>query len=401
MTHRNKRDFAFFSIRCIYTVLIISIAMGMIYQYSKIHILYSIYIIMRVFLLIMIVINNLFRFIFNPRLHNDSIIIGAFVLWELYVSKANNLIVMPYFFLDVFIWPGLYITFKEYTKKEPIKEELYKPTKYAIAILLVLSLPLIYKHRLGMGNAGGVVFYVYYCITFIPLIIYTNYDRKKVTKLFIVIILITLLSTKRSGTIVAIIGFIIYIFSDLNVRNDIKNKMEKKFYYVISGVVLSICVLVANEFLQISVLNRIGKLKEDQGSARLYIWNYIGQSFQNSDIKKQFMGHGFQSVYYQLKPFGVERLAHNSFLEFLYDYGYIGLGIFVIWFILMIKKCVSLNKAKYENSSAFIIAIFISLFLASTSYYFEESVIINPIALFLGCVVGDEYRNKYEKRNMV
>lgn len=55
------------------------------------------------------------------------------------------------------------------------------------------------------------------------------------------------------------------------------------------------------------------------------------QAFNVSNLREKIWGHGFQSVYYRLRPGGFSRFSHNSYIEYLYDYGIIGLSLLVLF----------------------------------------------------------------------
>ena len=139
----------------------------------------------------------------------------------------------------------------------------------------------------------------------------------------------------------------------------------------------------------------------DQGSGREYIWAYVLNAFHQSETSVRYLGHGFQAVYYRLKPFGVDRLAHNSYLEFLYDYGYIGLSIFLVYLLGMVRKAIAAFKSRDYKTPIILYTLLICVVFGYTSYLFEESAIIVPIAIFWGCFDGERYKSKMLERKSV
>lgn len=95
-------------------------------------------------------------------------------------------------------------------------------------------------------------------------------------------------------------------------------------------------------------------------------------------------GHGFQAVYYRLKPYGVDRLAHNSFIEFLYDYGYVGLGIFFGFLATQLIGAIKAIQHKNLHAPEMLYSLLVAVVFGLSSYFFEESTIIVPIAAFGG-----------------
>lgn len=380
-----------------YFLVIFSTLSGMLYKFFSTGMLRKVYIGSRVLLLACLIFSIILELFTHHKLYKDGLLIGTFVIYELYISRIRGLLIWPDAFIDILIWPLTYLFFKNYTRRHQIPCELGKITQISMLFIFVLSIPLVLKHRAGSGDVGGVVFYVYYCITFLPMVLYTVKDYKVKNRLFIASILMLMLSTKRSGTIVAVIGYIIYLFNDVRVRNDIKNKVKKYQGYIL-GIALMVLIFIGlNSVFSFKIFERFKNLFSDQGSGREYIWSYVLRAFSSSEEKMKFFGHGFQAVYYRLKPFGVDRLAHNSFLEFLYDYGYVGISIFVLFYLSLFGKAIKAFRIKDEKIPAMLYTLLISIVFGYTSYFFEESTIIVPIAVYWGCFVGENRRRKEEQ----
>ena len=207
-------------------------------------------------------------------------------------------------------------------------------------LFFAISVLLIAKHRMGFGNAGGVVFPIYYCLTFLPIYLYLEDENRRKHVYFLIVIGLLMISTKRAGTVVAAASYIIYLFSNTRVSEAIKHK-KRKYRNYIFGLLVCFCgIIVLDSVISLEIIERLKGIVNDQGSGRTYIWSFVFKDFKKANESLRLFGHGYQAVYYQLKPFGVDRLAHNSFLELLYDYGYVGLSIFLLFFINMIKKCI-------------------------------------------------------------
>ena len=103
---------------------------------------------------------------------------------------------------------------------------------------------------------------------------------------------------------------------------------------------------------------------------------------------ERLFGHGFQSVYYSLRPGGFSRFAHNSYIEYLFDYGIIGLAILFVFVMSMIVFTVKLMNRKSKYTPVMGLLLVITIFLGMFSYFFEESNIIQPIAVSYGIILG-------------
>ena len=339
-----------------YSALIVNVILGMIFKFASLSILRKLVIISKVLVLATIIFSGLVDLIsfskFRFKILLDGILLIFFVIYEMYISKIRGLLIFPDAYLDILIWPLIYLLFRNFTERCDIPQEFGKLTEISMAFVLLLSIPLIIKHRAGLGDVGGVVFYVYYCVTFLPMALYAIENDKRKHRLLLLTILMLALSTKRSGTIVAVIGYAIYLFTNVSVRKDIKNKLIK-------------------------------------------YWKYILFSKSKGDLK--MFGHGFQAVYYRLKPYGVDRLAHNSFIEFLYDYGYVGLGIFFGFLATQLIGAIKAIQHKNLHAPEMLYSLLVAVVFGLSSYFFEESTIIVPIAAFWGCFAGTNSRSACKK----
>ena len=136
------------------------------------------------------------------------------------------------------------------------------------------------------------------------------------------------------------------------------------------------------------IFERFSRLSTDGGSGRDVIWNIVLQAYKESNFMERLFGHGFQSVYYSLRPGGFSRFAHNSYIEYLYDYGIIGLAILLVFVMSMIVFTVKLMNRKSKYTPVMGLLLVITIFLGMFSYFFEESNIIQPIAVSYGIILG-------------
>ena len=60
---------------------------------------------------------------------------------------------------------------------------------------------------------------------------------------------------------------------------------------------------------RIQILDRFARLGDDGGSGRDVIWLIVLNAYHSSGLVQRLFGHGFQSVYYILRPGGFYRFA--------------------------------------------------------------------------------------------
>ena len=102
------------------------------------------------------------------------------------------------------------------------------------------------------------------------------------------------------------------------------------------------------------------------------------------------------AVKYKINPYGLGWYAHNSFIETLYDFGIIGLGMLILFIVLLIKETITMNKQKSEFAPVLSSSIPSLLFYASASYFFEVGQTILIYAFIWGlCLAISETEVEY------
>jgi O-antigen ligase len=101
-------------------------------------------------------------------------------------------------------------------------------------------------------------------------------------------------------------------------------------------------------------------------SGRDQIWYTILDGFFDSNIYSQFMGHGTIGAYTYLIAHNAPQNAHNTWLEILFNFGIVGMFIFIYYYIVLIQICIKMKKSNYKWKS---IAIFLVLFNLLSTFY--------------------------------
>lgn len=265
-----------------------------------------------------------------------------------------------------------------------------KRTIYLIYMwLLVLSIPLIGIHLSGNGDRGSVIFSVYLCLTIVPLILQeTNYRNRYYPVLCSLVVIAA--TTKRTGMLAASLGFAVFYLTDGNSEKSIREKLERIVKILILGIIIIVTITtVMNEF-GIDILERFGELNSDGGSGRNYIWAKVLASFSSSDLIRKLFGHGINSVFQSVTIYGDVRIkAHNDFVETLYDYGYFGLLLLIVFVLILFKEWYYQFKEHTEQFAIYSLSMIITAFFAAFSYFFIESSIINYMAVYWGIVFAN------------
>lgn len=234
-----------------------------------------------------------------------------------------------------------------------------------ILIAIVYSLAIITGKKIE-GNV------VYYLLMFLPLtpIIKSNLLRKI---LYLLQGFVVLASNKRT----ALIAFVCYCLCSewMNNKNITgRKKAYKGIAYILIVIILYIAFPVICQKLNITVFNELeaSHIAEDGGSNRLFIYGQLWLAQKNSDLLHWVVGAGYNSVLLSKictdGVLGGNVSAHNDFLEVLYDYGIVGLAIYISFFINIIRKAIKMKKDKYKYAVSFIASILMVISISLTSH---------------------------------
>lgn len=106
-------------------------------------------------------------------------------------------------------------------------------------------------------------------------------------------------------------------------------------------------------------------------SSRDEIWSFVLLDFWDSDLWLQLFGHGVLGAYSLLTENDGPGNAHNTWIELLYNCGYLGIIVLIMYYIGVIRACYHMLKKNYEwkGISQFLVAFsLISTFYTVTFY---------------------------------
>lgn len=242
---------------------------------------------------------------------------------------------------------------------------------------------------------------VYYLLMFLPLIsmIKSNFLRKI---LYILQIITVLVSNKRT----ALIAFVVYWFSYewmINKKITGKKKVCKGIGYILIVIILYMAFPLITQKLNITVFNELelSHIAEDGGSNRLYIYGQLWMAQKNSSLLHWVIGSGYNSVLLSKictdGVLGEAVSAHNDFLEVLYDYGIVGLIVYISFFVCIIRKAIEMKRKQYRYAIPFSGSILLVIFISMTSHlviYLNYYAVM--FAFWALCLADYRYGNEYD-----
>lgn len=315
-----------------------------------------------------IIIND-FASIIKTKLNT---IVFTWFLWVI----IGCLIITPLNFIEnireIIFWPIIFLTYFSLAKTNV---HLIEKSVKLYSIIFISATPIfIYLSNtktiaLDKENILASINQIYYILLLLPWILLIKKDLFR-HLLFFSILLLCLLSAKRTAIIIIGISLITYILTNYKM-------VEHKLRYGI--IMISIITISISIFMQYKnsstdfLINRFENIDEDRGSGREEIYIRVINMITNSTPENIIVGNGHNSVRVNSKSLS----AHNDFLEVTYDYGIVGLGLYIILHILLIKRIIFFKKIdKYYNSYLtsylifFIMSIFSHLILYPTYFVY-------------------------------
>ena len=221
----------------------------------------------------------------------------------------------------------------------------------------------------------------YYSLYMLPLVlIYPSKIGK--TCWTIIISLAVFSSVKRGGVLALALAMLAYI-----ITNQLVSKQGK-----FTKIIIGFCVLTA--FIAIfayigtmgdnNIFERFESIQEDNGSGRTDVWTEAWRLINNQGIFTYFVGNGFNTVVHNSR---YVLSAHNDYLEAWFDFGLIGMLLYIISLCLLFKDIFECLKTKKEYAPAMSVLgaqIIVLTMISHIAIYYWFNVIVLCIAYFEG-----------------
>ena len=166
-----------------------------------------------------------------------------------------------------------------------------------------------------------------------------------------IISLCAITALKRSGIIILFISVILLYYSNFIYKKRIQPKTILTAIFILVGVFV-IFHYKADSISDVS--QRFEMMSEDGGSGRDEIYKDVINRYKDGDLTQQLFGRGFDSV--RGKDREMSLSAHNDFLEVMYDFGLLGLLLYVLIHFSLIKWTIRL----FRTGSQLAFPVFIS-----------------------------------------
>lgn len=255
-----------------------------------------------------------------------------------------------------------------------------------------------------IGTGISVQNMIYYLALFLPV---TSFFSPSIAKevLYVLQLFLVVCSNKRTALIALVAFFLTNQFLAQKTMTT-RKKIFKIILYTIIIVVLYVGYPIILQKLNITVFDEISlaNIRQDGGSNRVYIYGQLWIHQMQGGIKHWLIGDGYNSVL--LSHICTDGLAgeyvsaHNDFLEVLYDYGIIGIILYIVFLIFMIQRGINMKKKNYKYANAFIGSIVMVIILSMTSHLIIYLNYYAAMFAFWGICLSDyQYFNYCNRKN--
>jgi O-antigen ligase len=154
-------------------------------------------------------------------------------------------------------------------------------------------------------------------------------------------------SLKRTALVALAMAAVTYVIVDYVVVT----RRLRLVKVIVPAVLLCLAVVTyyrIDELRGGTFSSRLRSTSTDEGSGRLGIYAAILDELKRSSVNSVVLGHGhYSSVGY------VGKTAHNDFLEVVFDYGMVGLSLYVLLHFCLITKSYKLLRSRSPFASAY------------------------------------------------
>src|SRR6266542_282426 len=321
----------------------------------------------------------------------DGALIG--LMWMSLLLRRNNWTpitrIILWFITLTLIYSFAYLNSNEFTISD------FAP--YIRLLLWTTSLIFFYEMMLKNGISNKLL--CFYVITFIIPIILKCFNNKMKFILIGVVSILILFSLRRT----VILGFALclpFIYKYISTKLMV-------YHIVMFGVGLILLIFYAWLYIGYSVLYRFenlitgdsGGTKDTYGSGRSEFYMTAWNDWRNSKTFNVLFGKGLTSVEHLLIRIENVQHAHNDFLEIIYTFGLLGIGIWFLFILQLWKLKKQIKLYTPENINLYYISIISYLIIALASGCILR-ITTTPLALSLAILLSEVQKKRSHIRHL-
>lgn len=255
--------------------------------------------------------------------------------------------------------------------------------------LIILNLTTIFEVKIGDENS--VTNLIYWSLCTLPILLISK--KRWITPIVIgITFIIVLLTGKRTATIAIALIILVYTI------NVMKNRFSIK---TILGVIVLFIIFIylVNTYFQntyIGVIERLSNISEDEGSGRIPLYIDVFKVMENNTFIDWLLGRGYGSILITKHS-----NAHNDALQMLFEYGIVGLIVYIIMCFYVIRRMLILRGKKSKYYLGYASSVIITVLLGLTSNLFVFYSYFSFLCAFWGIIEAKMVQSKSVKTLLI
>lgn len=243
---------------------------------------------------------------------------------------------------------------------------------YFVVIEIIENFTKIIQARSDVIAANNMIYYGF------PLLLLFKNKRISAPEILLTVFIViaSAFSFKRTTLIAVIISLAVYYITRLKTRVSSAKKIILIPTFILAMVAI---VRKIDEYSGGHITKRFSDISATGGNNRTEIWSGTIEAIKNSSFVKLFFGHGFNSVK-ELMGFS----AHNDYIEIAYDFGVIGLLIYILANCYVLSCVVKARKRNMDEYPVFITTYIAFVTLSLFSHVYLYAFVSIPFLMFMG-----------------
>lgn len=284
-------------------------------------------------------------------------------------------------FFPVLLWPLTYLLFYTYAKQAgwtPLLERYFLCLSVGCVALFFAVFETVNADRTGNYQQVNAVYFPLLTLPWVAV------ARSRVWRLggALVIVLAVSYSLKRTALVALALAAVVYVLAEAFARAR-SGRLRALASLLLLMAISGVAYLRVDEARGDAFSERILSSREDQGSSRLEIYQEVVSGIDEAPFAKLMFGHGYNAT---LEAFGLT--AHNDFLEVAYDYGLIGLFLYLLLHASLVRTAFILLRQRSPYASAFAMSYALFFAISMASHLIVYPSYFAYLVAFWGAVEG-------------
>ena len=229
----------------------------------------------------------------------------------------------------------------------------------------------------------------YFVVCILPWLFLIENRWVKTVFLFIAVAAV-LFSMKRTSILVLGIQLLSYLLM-----------MERKKGGIVAKILMGsvlfvgiyyIFMYISDTYLEGGVISRFEMVENDELGGRMAIWKILFQKYSESPFILQFLGHGCNAF---IEDGGIRLTAHNDYFETLYDFGFLGVALLLLFIGYLISRVKRVFEYWRNLGVAYVMGLiaFVVIMMSSHLLFIHPCQIVFLTALW-GYAIGASERKR-------